>query len=139
MLKTSDEILLLGSFDLIVTEIFFHLDSVLWQYSPLFRFEKIIYIVQIICLIYLFCLTFMDLKFFRYLVKGHTSLTYYLKSVGWIPYIYMLGIGIYLWNVVGDNMAKFEDLLRDYPISLILVAGSLVIAWVRKHPRFLAE
>ena len=139
MLKTSDEILLLGSFDLIVTEIFFHLDSFLWQYSPLFRFEKIIYIVQIICLIYLFCLIFTDLKFFRYLVKGHTSLAYYLKSVGWIPYIYMLVIGACLWNFAGDNMTKLEDLLRDYPVSLILVAGSLIIAWVRKHQRFLAE
>lgn len=139
MLKTSDEILLLGSFDLIVTEIFFHLDSFLWQYSPLFRFEKIIYIVQIICLIYLFCLIFMDLKFFRYLVKGHTSLAYYLKSVGWIPYIYMLGIGFYLWNSAEEDMTKLENLLSDYPVSLILVAGSLIIAWVRKHPRFLAE
>jgi hypothetical protein len=139
MLKTSDEILLLGSFDLIVTEIFFHLDLHLWQYSPLFRFEKIIYIVQIICMIYLFCLIFTDLKFFRYLVKGHMSLAYYLKSVGWIPYIYMLGIGVCLWNFAGDNMTKLEDLLRGYPISLILVAGSLIIAWVRKHPRFLAE
>jgi hypothetical protein len=90
-------------------------------------------------MIYLFCLIFTDLKFFRYLVKNYTTLAYYLKSIGWIPYIYMLGIGFYLWNSAEEDMTKLENLLSDYPVSLILVALSLAVAWGRKHPRFLAD
>jgi hypothetical protein len=139
MLKTSDEILLLGSFNLIITEILFYLDTYLWQHSPLFRFETIIYIVQAACLIYLLFLIFVDLKVFRYLTKGKLILTYYLKSIGWIPYIYMLGFFIYLWQSRKNDVSYIENLFSNYPISLILVAASLVIAFIRKHPRFLVE
>jgi len=139
MRKTLDEILLLGNFNLITSEIFFLLDTYLWQRSPLFRFEKVIYGIQIFCLIYLVCLIFIDLKFFRYLLEKHENLAYYLKSVGWIPYAYLIGFIFYLIYYNTLNHYELEKFWNQYWISEICIAASLIIAWVRKHPRFLVE
>ena len=139
MSKKFDEILLLGSFNLIITEIFFYSDLYLWKYSQPLIFVKIIFITQVAFLLYLLGLIFADFKFFRNLVDEHTSLSYYLKSIGWISYGYIFGTILYLYNLTERDMTNVEDLFKNYPISLMLVVFSLVVAWARKHPRFLVE
>ena len=138
-MKTMDEILLLGSFNFIVTVILFYLESSFWQNISLFHIDNIIIFIQILFLLYLICFIFIDLKFFRYLVAGCPDFAYYLKAIGWVPYAYVIIALIYLFFLNATGKLWIENLCSNYPISLVICILSLSIAWLRRHPRFLAE
>jgi len=139
MKSLSDEVLLWGSFILIAFKIIFYFDGYILVGNPISSYltsllEMVIFVFPIYFIIIL-----VGSRFISGIMKNHPHTCYYLKSIGWIPYAYLIGIIFYLILFDYLNHYKLEKIWNAYWISEICIASSLVIAWVRKHPKFLAE
>lgn len=132
MKKYFNEMLLVGAFMLIVFKCLIWLDAISFDVFP---FMMIFF--KIACC-YLILAAIFRLKWFSLLLKEYHQTSYYLKSVGWIVYAYIIGYFVYVSaDIVSKNI--IEKLWNDYPLSEIAICISLVVAWIHKHPRFLVE
>ena len=139
MKELKDELLLWGAFVLIIFKMVFYFDNYILTDSSLARYSS--NLLENIILIFAFYVVISVLFGTRFVSRQikHTSLAYYLKSVGWISYAYLIGGILYLSNQSFINQYAVEKYWNAYFISEICIVISLLIAWIHKHPRFLAE
>lgn len=140
MRKLFDELMIFGSFILLLFKIFFYLAGYVFDETSVSSYlqqllENIIWIfVLYVPIIILFGSRFISCR-----MKQYPKICYYLKSFGWIPYAYLIGFIFYLIYYDTLNHYELEKIWNQYWISEICIAASLIIAWIRKHPRFLVE
>ena len=134
-----DEILLWGSLVLIAFKIVFYFVGYILVGNPISSY--LTNLLEII--VFAFPIYFMIILIGSRLISRSMSnsplICYYLKAIGWIPYAYLLGIIFYLIFFNSLNHYELEKIWNAWQISEICIAVSLLTAWVRKHPRFLAE
>ncbi|MBQ9034459.1 MAG: hypothetical protein IJ099_00670 [Alphaproteobacteria bacterium] len=140
MRELFDELLIFGSFILLLFKMFFYLaDYVFNETSVSSYLLQLIENVVWIFVLYMPIIILFGSRFISRQMKKYPRICYYLKSVGWIPYAYLIGFIFYLIYYKTLNHYELEKFWHQYWISEICIAASLIIAWVRKHPRFLVE
>ena len=139
MKNLKDELLLCGALFLIFFKTVFYFDNYVLADSSLARYSSNL-LENIILLfgLYVGIVVFFGIRFISRRIKC-ISLAYYMKSIGWIPYAYFIGGILYLSNQMFVNQYIAAKYWNTYFISEICIVISLLIAWIRKHPRFLAE
>ena len=140
MRELFDELLIFGSFILLLFKMFFYLADYVFNETSVFSYlQQLIENVVLIFVLYVPIIILFGSRFISRRMKKYPRICYYLKSVGWIPYAYLIGFIFYLIYYNTLNHYELEKIWNQYWISEICIAASLIIAWVRKHPRFLVE
>ena len=140
MRELFDELLIFGSFILLLFKMFFYLADYVFNETSVFSYlQQLIENVVLIFVLYVPIIILFGSRFISRRMKKYPRIYYYLKSVGWIPYAYLIGFIFYLIYYNTLNHYELEKFWHQYWISEICIAASLIIAWVRKHPRFLVE
>lgn len=134
-----DEVLLWGSCILIAFKVIFYFVGYILVGNPISSYlTSLLEIVVFVFPIYLIIIL-IGSRLISRSMKAYNLTCYYLKAIGWIPYAYLLGGIFYLIFNHTLNHYELEKIWNAYWISEICIVASLVIAWIRKHPRFLAE
>lgn len=140
MRELFDELLILGSFVLILFKTALYLGGYILVETPISNYSlQFIENTLLIFVLYTVLVILFGVRFISRKMKNYPKTNYYLKSVGWISYAYLIGTVFYLYNFETLNHYELEKIWNKYWISEIFIAISLVIAWIRKHPRFLVE
>lgn len=139
MKDLTDEILLCGALFLIFFKTVFYFDNYVLADSSLAQYSSnLLESAILLFVLYIAIVVFFGVRFISRRVK-HISLAYYMKSIGWIPYAYLIGGILYFSGQTLINQYTVEKYWNTYFISEICIVISLLMAWIRKHPRFLAE
>ena len=140
MRELFDELLILGSFVLILFKTALYLGGYILIETPISNYSlQFIENTLLIFVLYTALVILFGVRFISRKMKNYTKTSYYLKSIGWISYAYLIGTVFYLYNFDTLNHYELEKIWNKYWISEIFITISLVIAWIRKHPRFLVE
>ncbi len=139
MRNLTDELLLCGALFLIFFKTVFYFDNYVLADSSLARYSSnLLESIVLLFGLYVAIVVFWGIRFISRRIKN-ISLAYYMKSIGWIPYAYFIGGILYLSGQTLINQYTIEKYWNTYFISEISIIISLLIAWIRKHPRFLVE
>jgi predicted MFS family arabinose efflux permease len=139
MKDLKNELLLLGAVVLLVFKAAFYFDNYVFENSFLADYTgNLIENTVLFFVLYLGIAVLFGVRLISRLVTNNSA-GYYMKAIGWIAYAYLFGAIWYL-NSQDFIIRYFTDNCWDfYPISEICIVVSLLIAWVRRHPKFLME
>lgn len=134
-----NELLFAGALMLAAFEVLSGIDSYCYHHSVFCNVIPFMVFSVVIFLLYLFAVIIFGVKLLNRFFTDYPDVAYYVKSVGWIFYAYIICGIVYFISLNENTRYLGEKLWNDYPISWICIGISLVIAWVRKNPRFLVD
>ena len=142
MKKTIDELLLIGCICFFVFKLAEIGDYLAYEHhfiplnplNPIFLFW-----FGVIFVCYSILSAIFSLTLFSNLMKNYPQTTYYLKSIGWIPYVYIICFIVY-FSCQGTILHfLLENIWDKYSLSEISLVCSLAGAWLYKNPKFLIK
>ena len=104
-----------------------------------FTYLKYEFITDILFIIFVCCAIMLCFnrtpKFISKTIENYPNISYYLVSIGWIPYFVILGTILFILSgFIIDYSEIFLELVFNYLyyISPLLVFASLIIAFIKK-------
>ena len=104
-----------------------------------FTYLKYEFITDILFIIFVCCAIMLCFnrtpKFISKTMNNYPNISYYLISIGWIPYFVILGIVLFILSgFIIDYSESFLELVFNYLYYILplLVFASLIIAFIKK-------